>query len=142
MNVGIVQAGTPDKELWRSLPLGKLRIRFDINLGAIAKLYAKIAHCIIIDELGLNDFEHWFSPYILGHKSTLPLVVGGLPDQAPPNPEFIHDWTPMMIPHRGAMLAAVSIRLFSEVGGGRMRWSSQAACFKEVSTNTGFGHHQ
>lgn len=50
-----------------------------LDIDPFARMLAKIAHCLCIAELGIDSFEHWLPPYILGDDQHLSYLVGAIP---------------------------------------------------------------
>jgi hypothetical protein len=49
-----------------------------IPFDALGRMIAKIAHAFVVSQIGVDSFEHWLPPYILGHDTHLAYLVGGL----------------------------------------------------------------
>lgn len=93
--------------------------KFDVD--ALARTLAKIAHAIAVGELGINAFEHWLPPYILGKDPALSYLVGAAEGSLDLANE-LHEikWTvgPRTDCHLVTRyLVTVNIRLFAQYGG-------------------------
>ncbi len=93
--------------------------KYDVD--ALARTLAKIAHAIAVGELGINAFEHWLPPYILGMDPALSYLVGAGEGSLDPA-NVLHEikWTvgPRTDCHLVTQyLVTVNIRLFAQYGG-------------------------
>jgi hypothetical protein len=93
--------------------------KFDVD--ALARTLAKIAHAIAIGELGINAFEHWLPPDILGADPALSYLVGSGAGSLDPT-NVLHEikWTvgPRMEQNFvNQYMVTVNIRLFAQFGG-------------------------
>ncbi len=78
------------------------------------QLLCKIAHGQLLTSLALNDFDPIAVPYILGQKTNVSYLVGGVPGDTKPNPNVGYSLTSggiIISPHR--MLLTVNIRLYT-----------------------------
>ena len=107
-----------DKSLWMRSTAPKLSVEQKFDLTAYALLLAKIAHCIAVGHLGIDNFDHWLPPYILGKQSNFASLIGGQEKVEPPSNND-HDIKYDLYPYGGnnSHYIAVTIRLFAIVGG-------------------------
>ena len=63
---------------WKA-PKYQVRGSQTFDVDSLARMLAKIGHALCIAEFGVDSFEHWLPPYILGTDPHLSYLVGGLP---------------------------------------------------------------
>ena len=117
--VQIKNAEPRDKTAWASHAGKKLEFMQQVDMDALAKLLAKVAHAQAVASIGVDAFEHWLPPYIDGTDPALSYLVGGV--DAPLDPsDRLHDIQWKVAPHDGDTdnyLVTVRIRLFAQIGG-------------------------
>jgi HNH endonuclease len=88
--------------------------KFDVD--ALARTLAKIAHAIAIGELGINAFEHWLPPDILGADPALSYLVGSGAGSLDPT-NVLHEikWTVGHWPHPRRVRSSLDHRLRGHV---------------------------
>lgn len=112
-----VKTSAPEKpELWKnySTPNFSVEQRFDIL--SHARMLAKIAHATAVGNLGLNAFNAWLPPYILGHDPCWSYLVGGFEGNRGPK-HVLHEIKYEVCSSNIGFLVQVKIRLFAQFGG-------------------------
>jgi hypothetical protein len=109
------------KDVWRGKSSSKIQFELSFDLDSYALIMAKIGHCIAVGALGVNNFDHWVVPYILGHeKEGLPFFTGGTSKPEDPvrtQHETKYDVFPYSGPNNLKYYISVTIRLFAYIGG-------------------------
>lgn len=72
---------------WKQLPQGKLSFYpVTFHIPSFARLCAKIAHSFAVAEFGINGFDAWLPPYILGTDKRFGYVLGSSHEQQRSDP--------------------------------------------------------
>jgi hypothetical protein len=105
-----------EPELWRRLPQGQISfapVAFDLT--AFARLCTKIAHGYAVATFGLDAFDAWLPPYILGVNKQFGYVLGSSHEQ--PRDDHVANalnWSAYEMTN--TTLLAVHIHLFPPMG--------------------------
>jgi hypothetical protein len=103
-------------ELWKSYKAPSFSVTQRFDPDSHARLLAKIAHALAIGHLGLDGFEPWLPPYILGHDQCLSYLVGGfVANEEPLN--VLHEIKYEVWPADDRFIVLVKLRLFAQFGG-------------------------
>lgn len=88
-----------------------------INPAFFARQLAKIAHCMAVASVGLDSFEPYLQPLILGEEARYHRLVGTKAEE-PSQIDENHSLAlvPMFRPHRAAPLLICEMQLFARLG--------------------------
>lgn len=111
-----VQAAHPLKrDAWQRHRVRHMDNCQTFHVESLALLYAKICHGFAVAWFGIDSFEHWLSPYILGDDPCLSYLVGGMPGGELPYP-VSHQASWRLLLNRDNLIV-VNLRLFANLGG-------------------------
>lgn len=100
----------------RRLRARRLSVHQHFDVDSHARLLAKVAHCIAVGHLGMNGFEPWLPPLILGTDPFLSHLVGGI-SHSEEACHVLHEVKYDVVPHGAEFLVQVTLRLFAQFGG-------------------------
>ena len=118
MTLATISLGARSDYAWNNAQGISHTFTTEFRPAAHARLLAKIAHCLCIQEFGADGFEHWLPPYILGERSELAYLIGGSDrsHDADTNSFYSLQWE-IAEHYDGYYVVLVNIRLFSQFGG-------------------------
>lgn len=113
--------GPRDTSSWRKHSAKTFSFAQKFDVDALARTLAKIAHATAVGALGIEAFEHWLPPYILGTDPALSYLIGAGDGSLDPT-NILHKikWTVGPKTDRHLLtryLVTVNIRLFAQFGG-------------------------
>jgi hypothetical protein len=99
--------GPRSAKLWKENAAPEMQDSLTFDVDSLARMLAKIAHSISVAELGVDAFEHWLPPYILGADKALPYLIGGATDTLEPRHK-LHEITWKVAPLNGVLMVTVA----------------------------------
>lgn len=109
-------AGPRRPEIWKAHSAKNFSVNQVFDVDSHARLLAKIAHCVAVANLGIDNFEPWLVPYIMGEDKCLSYLVGGVESDEVPN-KVLHNIKYDVWPMENQYIIIVKIRLFAQYGG-------------------------
>jgi hypothetical protein len=108
--------GPTQPELWKGLQQGPVTFTGpSLHMPTFGRFIAKVAHGYACGLFGLDRFEPWLPPIILGHDPDFGFLVGSSPTEAETEPRnYILTWA--AFPHGDDYLLAVDVALFPSAG--------------------------
>lgn len=104
------------QKLWKNYKAPNFSVTQKFDPDSHARLLAKIAHALAVGHLGLNGFEAWLPPYILGNDHCLSYLVGGFDANEEPL-NVLHEIRYEVWPTTEKFIVLVKLRLFAQFGG-------------------------
>jgi hypothetical protein len=97
----------------------------EFDLDSYSLLIAKIGHCVAVGTLGIDNFDHWLTPFILNKETKgIQYLVGGVSEIENPV-QVQHEVTYEVSPYKGennlTYFISIKVRLFSYIGGPHCR---------------------
>ena len=118
--LSVMNVEPKNKKRWKQENISSISSNINFDINSYALMMAKIAHCVSVGCLGINNFDHFLPDYIVKQKTKgLSYFVGGLEDLEPPVVlKNHHQITWDIIQNdNDDYLVSVKIRLFSYLGG-------------------------
>jgi HNH endonuclease len=108
----MINDATRQKEFLDKYP-GRLTASMTIVPKSFGRMLAKIGHCHAMTALDIGDFTPICLPYILGKRSNISYVVGGVPTNEPLQPELGYSLKAVQASSADRTLIVVEVRLLA-----------------------------